>query len=423
LTRRLRNCPVLSPLDRVDDGDHVAVAAICYPSRGAWKPRKSVVMERLVSVMRGHSCWRANAESCPRCEYAIGVSKPDCSWKVEPGPFNLPVPHIMDKQFFTIVALALISGLSLRRKFSGDIAPKTVNRMAWLFLAVLAAETFSARAPTWTYFLSGLLLLLFVTGIAFLIRGFKNSDSSDYLAIASTTFGGGNRGFALITVVSAWPVFSEDQRKHIIEAFFQMDVMVLAWLMLAVPALLWHKHKNTSVDYVDSIKAVVKDIGAPPLVVMAIVFLSWAFPADVKASVAGFLEPSHAARSALLLYLSLTYVFMVTTLATTSFGQVVVSALVFYTPRWSAAGAAVLILTIATARPGLAAALIPPILVFAVCPPSNGVNSFLESFAVPRERIAEIANVNLLTTVLFVVILLVATIAGPVVAAIVGPLA
>lgn len=327
----------------------------------------------------------------------------------------------MDKQFFTIVALALISGLSLRRKFPGDVAPKAVNRMAWLFLAVLAAETFSARHPTAIYFLSGLLLLLFVAGIAFLIRGFKNSDSSDYLAIASTTFGGGNRGFALITVISAWPIFSNDQRKHIIEAFIQMDVMVLAWLMFAVPTFLWYKHKNTSVDFFDSIKAVAKDIGAPPLVVMAIVFLSWSFPADVKAHLAQFLEPSHAARSAVLLYLSLTYVFMMTTVTTTRFWEVVVSAFAFYIPRWIAAGTVVLILLLASVRSELAFALIPPILVFAVCPPSNGVNNFLESFAVPKERIAEVANINLVTTMAFVAILLFATIAGSVVAAIVGP--
>lgn len=315
----------------------------------------------------------------------------------------------MDKQFFTIVALAFVSGISLRRKFPGDVAPKTVNRMAWLFLAVLAAETFSARHPTAIYFLSGLLLLLFVAGIAFLIRGFKATDSSDYLAIASTTFGGGNRGFALITVVSTWPIFSDDQRKHIIEAFLQMDVMVLAWLMFAVPTFLWYKRKDARVEFFDSIKAVAENIGAPPLVVMAIVFLSWSFPADVKAYVAGFLEPSHAARSALLSYLSLTYVFMMTSLTAANLGQIFGSLAAFYIPRWVASGAVGLILIVASVRSELAVALIPPILVFAFCPPSNGVSNFFESFAVPEEKITEIANINIITTVLFFAILLLAT--------------
>lgn len=329
----------------------------------------------------------------------------------------------MDKQFITIVALAFISGLSLRRKFPGDIAPKTVNRMAWLFLAVLAAETFSAHTPTLLYFLSGLLFLLFVTAVAFSIKCIKNSESSDYLAIASTTFGAGNRGFALITVISTWPIFSEGQKKHILEAFLQMDVMIFAWLMFVIPTLLWYKDrdKNNQVDFVDSIQNVAKDFGAPPLVVMSIVFLSWAFPVAFKESITRFLEPSHAARSALLLYLSLTYVFMMTTLATARRGQVVVTSLVFYTPRWIAAGAVGLILTVASVKTELAAALIPPILVLAVCPPSNGMSNFLESFNAPQERISEIANLNLITTIAFVVILLLATFAGPVVVAMVGP--
>ena len=311
----------------------------------------------------------------------------------------------MDKQFFTIVALSLISGISLRRKFPGEVAPKIVNRMGWLFLAVLAAETFAARHPTFIYFLFGLLLLLFVAGIAFLIRGFKSTDSSDYLAIASTTFGGGNRGFALITVISAWPIFSIDQRNSIIEAFFQMDVMVLAWLMFAVPTFLYYKHKNTKVDFLDSIKSVAKEIGAPPLVVMVIVICSWLFPAGLKSNVAEFLKPSHDARSALLLYLSLTYVFTKTTLATTTFGQVFSSLCKFYIPRWVAAGAVILILIVITVRPELDVALIPPILVFAVCPPSNGVNNFLESFNVPKDQVSDIANINVDSTLVFVILL------------------
>lgn len=322
--------------------------------------------------------------------------------------------HRMDKQFLAVFSLALASGVMLRRSFPGDLVPKAVNRMAWLFLIVLAAETFSRHTPNIVYFLVGMVLLLFVTGIAFMVRGFERSESSDFLTIASTTFGGGNRGFALISVISAWSIFSDDQRKRIIEAFIQMDVMILAWLMFAVPTLLWYRNKKNQADLVDSIKSVAKDIGAPPLAVMAIVILSWAVPANLKSQVATFLEPSHAGRSAVLMYLSLTYVFMITTIGSSSVGSILRSVIIFYAPRWISAITAIFIMSIFSVRDDLAAVLIPPIIVFAVCPPSSGINNFLESFGASEKCKAEIADLNLVTTLIFVGILLVATVSGPI---------
>ncbi len=327
----------------------------------------------------------------------------------------------MDKQFLTIFALSIISGFILRRRFPVDVAPKVVNRMAWLFLVVLAAETFSVHAPAPFYLVSGMVFLLFVTGLAFLLRGFGGTDSADYLAIASTTFGGGNRGYALVTTISTWPLFSLQQRNDIVAAFLQLDVMVLAWLMLVVPTLLWHKNKDAKVDFVDSIKSVAKDLGAAPIVVMGIILLSWAFPSDLKAAFAAFLQPSHSVRSALLLYLSLTYIFMMTTLATSRLGEVIKGLVIFYLPRWAAAILLIVVAMQFTGRTFAAMVLelpfVLPMIVFAFCPPSNGFNNFLESFKAPRERISEISNLNIITTLLFVLILMLATLIGPYVAA------
>ncbi|MCP4285903.1 MAG: hypothetical protein GY792_15845 [Gammaproteobacteria bacterium] len=120
-----------------------------------------------------------------------------------------------------------------------------------------------------------------MTGIAFIIRGFNNSESSAYLAIASSTFGGGNRGYALVTVICGWSIFS-DNKKDIISTYLQMDVMVLAWLMFAVPTLLYLKDKNSKVNFLDSIKAFIKEIGASPIFVMMVVLVSWSFPETLK---------------------------------------------------------------------------------------------------------------------------------------------
>jgi hypothetical protein len=327
----------------------------------------------------------------------------------------------MDTQFLTIFGLSFITGVVLKRKFPThiDIVPKIVNQMAWLFLAVLAAETFSTHKPSPEYFASGVIFLLFVTGIAFLFRGFQYSDSSDYLAIASGTFGGGNRGYALITIISTWQIFSKPQRDDIIAAFLQIDVMVLAWLMFAVPTLLWYKDKNSQVNFVDSIKNFAKDVGATPLVVMGIILLSWVFPDIVKSNIAKILGPSHPARSALLLYLSLNYVFVVTTLSDSScsFATVVKAVFLFYLPRWIAAATILFIVVVGFGKSVWDAIfyypVVLPVLVFAVCPPSNGLNNFMESFRAPMDRIAEISNLNIITTMVFAAILLIATFIGP----------
>ena len=109
--------------------------------------------------------------------------------------------------------------------------------------------------------------------------------------------------------------------------------MVLAWLMFVVPTLLWYKNKDSTADLLDSVKSFTKEIGAAPIVVMAVVLVSWAFPVSLKEFITNILEPSHSARSALLLYLSLTYVFLMTNLSSSRVGKIAKSVIFFYFPR------------------------------------------------------------------------------------------
>jgi hypothetical protein len=323
----------------------------------------------------------------------------------------------MDEPFLSAFVLSLIAAFALKRTFPGETAPAVINYLAWIFLAILAIETFSKNVPNLRYLGFGALFLVVVSSIAFMLRGFKKTESSDYLAIASGTFGGGNRGFALISVICALPIFSTQQRGDIVTAYLQVDVTVLAWLMFVVPFLFWLRKITGTLSYIDSAKSVATDVGAPPLIVMAIVLTSGLFSEQTKAFINAALEPTHTARSMLLLFLSLTYVFMKTSLGKRTIGSVAKTASLFYLPRVVTGVATLLGAMTIFDKSALGVILeyplVLPVLVFAFCPPSNGMHNFMERFHAPKKRVSEIADLNIVTTIVFLLILLAVTILRP----------
>jgi len=317
----------------------------------------------------------------------------------------------MDNQFISIFCLSMFSGLILRKSYDGDMPAKTVNKMAWTLLLILVVETFSAKPPNLLYLLVGLFFLLFVTALSNFFNLFVRGDSdSSYIAIASSTFGGGNRGYALIAVIGSWDIFSKDQSESMVSSFLQIDAMVLMWLMTVVPILISRKVGSDSVSFVDSIKSSLSSLGFSPLIVVFFVMMSWAIPDTLMDSISYLLTPSHSARSFLLLYLSLTYVFLMTNLTNMNIGVLSKYLFLFYVPRCVVAALSILLLYILT-KSGVGPSfeqysLIIPLGVLALCPPSSGLNNFMEQFNVPENSIATISSLNIVTTLIFAVALL-----------------
>jgi hypothetical protein len=317
---------------------------------------------------------------------------------------------------FTILALSGLSGWALktlRTREGQSIAPeaqRVVARLSWVFLGIFSVEAMSKGGMDWKYSLPMFVYILIVYVLARQLDKNK-SGSFRIIPVATTTFGGGNRGVAMISALTALPVLA-GQKETLLPVFIQMDAVVILWLICVVPYLISDNAKDSNnPKIVDSIKSFANEAGVGPIVMVAAVVLGPMLSKDVKAWLAATLLESSRERSAILMYLSFTLMFATTALLSRKVGDLFHDLWKFYVSRLTPVTLvfAFLLATTPSEQSSIKTILnysfALALLVLALCPPSSLLPALLSNSKLTdsdqKDYMTQTADLNIVTTFLF----------------------
>ena len=315
----------------------------------------------------------------------------------------------MNTYLLTMLLLALMSGIVLRRlrsrtgeKLDGDVQ-RVIARLSWILLAVFSVDAVSKSATNFWYVLGMLLYILMVYLLARAIDRRPQSTVS-VIPIASTTFGGGNRGVAMVMALSALPILL-NQREDLLAVFVQLDAAVIVWLVVITPYLLAIS-TGEKPSVIDSYKSLVSEAGFAPVVMVLVVLFGWAAPDGLKSWLRDTLAHSRAERAAVLMYLSFTLMFTNASLADRSLGSLLNDLLRFYLPRILPVMAIALFVYLINQGDGTvltasSSSLFIALCVLALSPPSSLFAVLLERELIPSQEVRRLADLSLVTTALF----------------------
>lgn len=326
----------------------------------------------------------------------------------------------MNTYLLTQLVLALLSGIVLRnlRSKSGASmnaeAQRVVARLAWVLLAVFSVEAMSRGSMNFLY---AVFMLFYIVIVYLLARSFatRTTETFQPIPVAATTFGGGNRGVAMISALSSLPLLAPN-REALLAIFVQLDAAVIIWLVAVVPFLV----RDTSTEkpqIIDSYKTFVSEAGYAPVIMVLVVLFGSLVPPSAKTSLQEFLAHSSRERAAVLTYLAFTLMFATTSLATRSIGDLLDDLWRFYVPRLLVPVLLVVLLyaghlplaTLGASAVSLAIALS----VLALSPPSSLFPVLLATSSRQSHHAERLADLNVLTTLLFLLFAMAAASPGP----------
>lgn len=315
----------------------------------------------------------------------------------------------------TELLLSAVCAFALRqlRDSSGQslaaVAQKVVAKMAWVLLAVFSIEAMSKGRFNIIYILIMLTYILVVLGLAMLFTRNRH-PGFQLIPVAATTFGGGNRGVALISAITTLPTLLPYQNE-IMAAFIQLDSAVILWLIAVVPYLLAKSHKDKP-KITDSLKTFVSEAGYAPIVIVFVVIIGAIIPkAPIYIFIQDSLADSTKIRGAILTYLAFTLMFMSFRLTSRTIGEVLSALFEFYTPRllvpligvfiaFQLHNQSALYLEAGTLAFGVA------LLVMALCPPSSLLSVMLATNGHNDKQTAELSDLNIVATFLFLIMVI-----------------
>ena len=326
----------------------------------------------------------------------------------------------MNTYLVTMLALSLLSGIVLRKlrsragaELEGEVQ-RVIARLSWILLAVFSVDAVSRSATNVSHVLG---MFAYILVVYLLARALDREPRTTVavLPVATTTFGGGNRGVAMILALSALPILA-DRREDLLTVFVQLDSAVIVWLVVITPYLL-AKSTGEKLSLIDSYKSLVSEAGFAPVVMVLVVLFGSFAPDELKGWLRGRLDYSRTERAAILMYLSFTLMFTNANLLKRTLGSVLDDLLRFYVPRLLPVllvGSWLLYLRsdgTATPLATLGSSLFIALCVLALSPPSSLFALLLERESIPSQEARRLADLNVVTTTLF--LLLAALAASP----------
>ena len=330
----------------------------------------------------------------------------------------------MNAYLLTLLLLALLSAHAIRqlRTRAGEPlaaqAQRVIARLSWVMLAVFSLEAMSKGSMNIVFTLAMLGYIAIVYALAQLLSA-PSQDRFKVIPVAATTFGGGNRGVAMISALAALPVLTP-YKDELLAVFVQLDSAVIIWLVTVVPFLM-SRSSTHSPQIREAYQSFVSEAGYAPVFIIGVVLFGFMVPQSIKEWLYALLAQTSKERSAILSYLAFTLMFATTSLSARRMGELLNDLWRFYVPRLVIP--AVLIGLLAAGFVGtklLSTSFIAftvALSVLALCPPSSLFLALLVSHENLAKHNARLADLNVITTFLFLVLALLAAYPTPLIAA------